>query len=302
MKHIWGIDLGGTKIEGIVSEIEYPSKPLIRKRIDTGAENGYHHIVGQICNLVELMSNETGIHPEKIGIGTPGTLDPITGTMKNSNTTILNNKSLKEDLEKKVGVPFLMSNDANCFALAEAKLGGVPKAVPNAETIIGLIMGTGVGSGIVVNGKVLTGRQGIAGEWGHNVLEENGYPCYCGKKGCVEQVISGPALQRYYKSISGNDLPLKQIIQNYNDGSDNFASETVDRLIYYFGKGVSVLINILDPDIIVLGGGLGNIEILYSKGVEEIKKYIFNTRLDTIFLKPELGDSAGVFGAAMLCL
>ena len=302
MKHIWGLDLGGTKIEGIIAEIEFPSKPLVRKRVSTEAEKGYHHIVNQICSLVEQMSNETGLHPEKIGIGTPGTLDPQLCTLKNSNTTILNGKFLKEDLEKKTGIPFVMANDANCFALAEAKLGTVPKVVNNAEIVIGIIMGTGVGSGIVVNGKVLTGRQGIAGEWGHNVLEENGYPCYCGKRGCVEQVISGPALERYYKSISGNDVSLKNIIKNFNENSDQYAKQTVERLIFYFGKGVSVLINILDPDVIVLGGGLGNIDVLYTEGVNEIKKYIFNPRLDTIFLRPELGDSAGVFGAAMLCL
>ena len=302
VKHIWGIDLGGTKIEGIVAESFSPAEPIIRKRIDTEGGKGYHHIVNQIYNLIETMSDETGIHPEKIGIGTPGTIDPSSGLLKNCNTTILNGTRLREDLEKKTGVPFLMSNDANCFALAETKLGGVPKIISNPEVVVGLIMGTGVGSGIVVNGKIINGRHGIAGEWGHNVLEENGFDCYCGKKGCVEQIISGPSLQNFYKSIGGKDITLKEIMQNYFEGHDPYASKTVERLIYYFGKGVAALINILDPDVIVLGGGLGNIDLLYSEGVEEVKKYIFNPRLETIFLKPQLGDSAGVFGAAMLCL
>ena len=182
----------------------------------------------------------------------------------------------------------------------------MPDVVPNYQTVFGVIMGTGVGGGVVVRHPdrpafVLNGLQGIGGEWGHNILEENGYPCYCGKQGCVEQVISGPALQRFYQQVSGEERTMKEIIKRHQDGNDPVASQTVDRLLEYFGRGISVIINILDPDVIVLGGGVGNVDLLYTEGVERARKYVFNKgELTTRFLKPKLGDSAGVFGAAML--
>jgi fructokinase len=299
--HLFGIDLGGTKVEGVVLDTFRPTEPVFRFRLPTEAEKGYQHIVNQIVAVVEKLSRETGISPQRLGIGTPGTLDPPTGLLKNSNSTALNGQPLHKDLEARLGVPVSMANDANCFALAEATLGAVPQKMSENQVVIGLILGTGVGSGIVVNGKVLNGRQGIAGEWGHNFLDESGGECYCGKSGCVEKVIAGPALQRFYQNLTGNTLTLKQILENYGQGNDPAASQTVERLIHFFGKAVSVLINILDPDAIVIGGGVGNIQQLYTAGVEEAGKYIFNNRLDTVFLKPALGDSAGVFGAAMLC-
>lgn len=297
---IWGIDLGGTKIEGVILGSAENPKVVTRQRIDTEAAKGYEHILNRITLLVRKMSDETGLQPERIGIGTPGTLDPITETLKNSNTTSLNRMPFKRDLEARLNLPVLLANDANCFALAEARLGVVKRVMPNAGVVFGVIMGTGVGGGIIVNGRVINGRQGIAGEWGHNFLDESGGPCYCGKVGCVETVISGPSLQRYYHSISGNKLNMREVMQNYHAGNDPHAKATVRRLIEMFGRAISVVINILDPDVIVLGGGVSNIDLLYTEGVAEVRKHVFNTRLDTIFLKPELGDSAGVFGAAML--
>jgi predicted NBD/HSP70 family sugar kinase len=160
-------------------------------------------------------------------------------------------------------------------------------------------MGTGVGGGIVVNGKVLTGKHGIAGEWGHNYLDASGGECYCRQVGCVETVISGPALQKYYTSISGKHLSLKEILKQAQAG-DEAAAKTIDRLHYFFGRAVSGVVNILDPDVIVIGGGVGNINSLYTEGVEALRNFIFNNRLDVAVLKPSLGDSAGVFGAAAL--
>jgi predicted NBD/HSP70 family sugar kinase len=161
-------------------------------------------------------------------------------------------------------------------------------------------MGTGVGGGLVVNGQVLGGRQGISGEWGHIFLDASGGQCYCGKIGCVETVLSGPALQRYYHSLTGEKLRLPEIVKRYQSQTDEAAQKTIQRLVEMFGRGISVIINVIDPDAIVLGGGLGNIDLLYTAGVEAAKKHVFNNRLDTVFLKPSLGDSAGVFGAAML--
>ena len=160
-------------------------------------------------------------------------------------------------------------------------------------------MGTGVGAGIVINDHVWNGKHGIAGEWGHNFLDESGGPCYCGKSGCVETVISGPATERYYEKISGEKIKLKEISKRYQEG-DTAAKQTIERLCDFFGKAVSVVVDILDPDVIVVGGGVGNIDPLYRTGVAALRKYIFNNRVDVPILKPVLGDSAGVFGAAAL--
>jgi fructokinase len=299
MQPIWGIDLGGTKVEGVILPHQNSIEPMTRLRVDTEAKRGYEHVINQIAKLVNNMKNETGLQPGKIGIGTPGTLDPVTQLLKNSNTVCLNGMPLKKDLEDKLQLPVLIANDANCFALAETKLGVVWQRGMQPEVAFGVIMGTGVGGGLVVKGKVIGGAQGIAGEWGHNFLDESGGPCYCGKTGCVETVISGPALQRYYTSLTGEQVTMKEIMKRYGNNEEN-AVKTIERLIDFFGKAISVVINIVDPQVIILGGGLANIDLLYTAGREAIKKYVFNNRLDTILLPPELGDSAGVFGAAML--
>lgn len=300
MDLLWGIDLGGTKIEGVVLEDMNNLKPLKRLRVPTERDKGYQHILNQIAKLVEVLIAETGVKPERIGIATPGVIDPILQTMKNSNTVVMNGMPVQKDLEKLLRMPIVMANDANCFAVAEANMGAVKEKMPNAEVVFGVIMGSGVGGGLVVNGKPITGRHGIAGEWGHIFLDESGGPCYCGKKGCVETVISGKSLERYYETLTDEPMNLKEIVKKYHERSDDAAVITVKRLIEFFGKGIANIINIVDPDVIVLGGGVGNVDLLYTEGVEAAKKYVFNNTLDTVFLKPKLGDSAGVFGAALL--
>jgi len=296
---LWGIDLGGTKIEGVVLS-NTDKKVVARLRVPTEQEKGYMHILNQIESLIDHLSDDVGNRPHQIGIGTPGTLDPVTLVIKNSNTTCLNGTNIKEDLEDKVNIPFRIANDANCFALAEYAMGAVHQQYPKSDVVFGVIMGTGVGGGLVVNGQAIHGKQGIAGEWGHNHLDDSGGPCYCGKHGCVETVISGPALERFYTIHSGAHRSLREIAERNLAGKDVVAAMTIDRLLEQFGKAITVVINILDPDVIVLGGGVGNIQLLYTEGIERVKKYVFNKRLDTIFLPPALGDSAGVFGAAML--
>ena len=300
MGPIWGIDLGGTKIECVVLDSADSKNVLKRMRLPTEQEKGYTHILQQIYKLVETMIAEIGIRPGKIGIGTPGTLDPKTQTLKNSNTVCLNGMPFKKNLESLIGIPIEMANDANCFALAEARMGAAHDLMPDAEVVWGIIMGTGVGSGIVVNGKVLTGKHGIGGEWGHNFLDESGGPCYCGKVGCVEKVLSGPSLAGFYNNLTGKSLKLPDIVKRYQEGGDEAADQTMERLVRFFGKAVAQVINVIDPDVIILGGGLGNIDLLYTEGVETVKQYVFNNSLDTLFLRPKLGDSAGVFGAALL--
>ena len=299
-QHLWGIDLGGTKAEGVVLGPGGLKEILFRDRVHTGAENGYDHILGQINKIVKMMEEKMGYRPERLGLGTPGTLDPRLGTMKGCNSECMNGQPMKEDLKKLLGMDIFIANDANCFALAEARMGVVKEKFPNATVVYGVIMGTGVGGGLVVDGKVINGLQGIAGEWGHNFLDESGGPCYCGKSGCVEKVLAGPALEKYYTSVTGNSMPLKEIYGLYKSG-DEAATKTIHRMTHFFGLAISTIINIIDPDVIVIGGGVGNIGEIYSEGVESARNFVFNDKvLDTPIVKPMLGDSAGVFGAAYL--
>jgi len=297
---LWGIDLGGTKIEGIVLKSKDNPEVLFRKRIDTEANQGYEHVIGRIKMLIDQLAEDLGEKPSTLGMGTPGAIDPPTGLLKNSNSQALNHKPFKKDLEDLLGFPIAMANDANCFALAETQMGIVPDIDPKAKVVFGVIMGTGCGGGVVVNGQVINGKHGIGGEWGHNFLDASGGACYCGKSGCAEKIISGTGLENYYEELTGTRKRLKEILPDARSGKDPNAVKTLDRLIHFFGLGISTIINVLDPDVIVLGGGVGNIEELYTRGVAEAEKYIFNPRLETKIVRPKLGDSAGVFGAAFL--
>ncbi|MFN3840122.1 MAG: ROK family protein [Cyclobacteriaceae bacterium] len=299
-QQLWGIDLGGTKIEGVILESAANPVVVYRNRIPTEAEKGYDHVLNQLARLVQDMKNQSRHPVLRLGIGTPGTIDPVTRLLKNSNSVSLNGKPLKEDIEKLLQLPVNMANDANCFALAETKMGVVSETYPEAEVVFGVILGTGVGGGIVINGNVLNGHHGIAGEWGHNFLDDSGGPCYCGKTGCVEKILAGPSLERFYESLTGSKKVLKEIYNLSLSGTDEAAKQTMQRLTHFFGLGLSVVMNILDPDVVVVGGGVGNIDLIYSEGVVSLKKYLFNPRLETPVLKPKLGDSAGVFGAAFL--
>lgn len=297
---LWGIDLGGTKIECAVLDTENNLNTIIRKRIDTEAQKGYQHILSQIKKLVNEVAEAIAEQPTKIGFATPGALEPDTQLMKNCNTVCMNGQPMKLDLETLLEVEVKIANDANSFALAETLM-GAGKNYPDAEVVFGVIMGTGVGGGLVVHDKVINGHHSIGGEWGHNILEEGGADCYCGKKGCVEQVISGPALEKFYMLRSNKLLNLKEIVARFKDGYDIHATATIERLLENYGRAISTLVNVLDPDLVIIGGGVGNIEILYTEGYERIKKYVFNNgKLTTPVCTPLLGDSAGVFGAALL--
>ena len=294
---LWGVDLGGTKIECAVIERE---KAIIRRRMPTEADQGYKHIISQIKKLITDVSAEIGLRPTTVGFATPGVLDPATRTMKNCNTVVMNGQPMRKDIESALQIPVKLANDANCFALAESIM-GAGKNYPNADLVFGVIMGTGVGGGLVAHNRIIEGIHGIAGEWGHNILEDNGEICYCGKRGCVETVISGIALENYYERVSGNRLKLPEIVLNHLNGTDKYADKTIERLLEFYGRAISTLINVLDPNLIVIGGGVGNVYLLYTEGYKRIGKYMFNPgELKTPILKPALGDSAGVFGAALL--
>jgi len=293
----WGIDLGGTKIEGAIIHPAEGNRAEHRVRVATESDHGYDHVVGRVGLVVRMLEEASGLRrPNVIGFGTPGTTEPSTGLLKNSNTVCLNGRPLARDLSATLGVEARLANDANCFALAEATLG----AARGRAVVIGLILGTGVGSGIVVHGRVLDGLHGIAGEWGHNPICGESTPCYCGRVGCVETVISGPALERFYESRTGIRLTLHEIGRRATVG-DPAAAETLGRLVDTFGEAIAAVINIIDPDAIVIGGGVGNIDRLYAPETRDaIVRHLFNPELRTELLRPTLGDSAGVFGAALL--
>lgn len=298
---LWGLDLGGTKIEGVILKSAQEPEVLFRDRVPTEANQGYQHVLGQIKKLVDHMQDSVGYRATSLGLATPGTLVPRTGLMKNSNATCLNGQPMKADLERLLGIRIEMANDANCFALAETRLGVVQKQFPNATVVFGIILGTGVGGGLVVNGQVLGGFHGLTGEWGHNYLSEyNGEKCFCGKSGCIESILSGPALQRHYAALTNKNIALPEIVERAAAGIDPFAQQTMQRLFNFFGRALSTIVNVIDPDVIVIGGGVGNIDRLYDEGVGKVASYVFDHVFETPVVKPLLGDSAGVFGAAYL--
>ena len=281
-----GIDLGGTKTEGIF--LDDNLNVISRKRILT-PQNDYKAIVKSIVNLV----NEIKTEDCTIGICTPGAISKKTGLIKNSNTQCLIGKPLREDLENALNQKISIDNDANCFSMAEATLG----AAKGFDVVFGVIMGTGVGGGIVINGKVHKGRTNIAGEWGHHTLHHNGNKCYCGKTGCVETYISGPSLEKRWTQLTGKTQSLIEIVENLDtEKAQQWKSEFLEN----FGTSLANVIDILDPDAIVLGGGLSNIEFLFDEGKEAVYEKVFSDLVETPILKNKLGDSAGVFGASLL--
>ncbi|MBC8516811.1 MAG: ROK family protein [Nitrosopumilus sp.] len=283
-----GVDLGGTKIEAIL--LDETLNVMERKRIPT-PQNDYQQILNSISSLVLEISKN--ISDFSLGICTPGAISKQTGLIKNSNTQCLIGKSLKEDLENKLGKKISIENDANCFAMAEATLG----AAIDYDLVFGIIIGTGVGGGIVIDKKLYPGRTNIGGEWGHHTLHRNGNLCYCGKTGCVETYISGPSLENQWTELTGQSLSLPQILSNIDN---EIGIKWKNEFIENFGFGLANVIDILDPDAIVLGGGLSNIDFLYTEGKESIYNKVFSDLVDTPILKNKLGDSAGVFGACML--
>jgi len=286
--HKIGIDLGGTKIEGILLDEKYNT--IQRKRIETHQENGYDFIVKSIISLVNELKEKTS-EEITVGICTPGVIDANSELVKNSNTQCLIGMPLKNDIEKALGSQIVMENDANCFALAESLLG----SAKGYDVVFGVIMGTGVGGGIVINGALHKGKTNIAGEWGHHTLRPDGNECYCGKQGCVETYISGPALEKRWLELTGQKHSLQSIVP---------MASTIKRwkveFLENFGTGLANVIDILDPDAIVLGGGVSNIPFLYDEGKKAVYDKVFSDSIETPILKNSLGDSAGVFGACMI--
>jgi fructokinase len=288
-----GIDLGGTKIEAVV--IDAAGNILERERRATPQQDGYDAILSAICDLTRELERRVG-QPCHVGIGTPGAISTRTGFLKNSNTLCLNGKPIDADLARQLARPIRIANDANCFALSEA-LDGAAEGEP---VVFGVIMGTGVGGGIVIRGQLLEGLQHIAGEWGHNVLEADGPPCYCGKRGCVEMLLSGPGLARDYAAHGGNAQDNAERIAALAATGDPLAEATLQRFVDRFGRALAGVINILDPNVIVLGGGMSNIDRLYTEGRAAVARYVFNDELRTRIVRNRHGDSSGVRGAAQL--
>ncbi|MBI3784093.1 MAG: ROK family protein [Deltaproteobacteria bacterium] len=287
-----GVDLGGTKIEGVV--LDAGGEVVWRHRLPTESGLGYENILERIALVVDACRARA---PEcdRIGIGTPGSISSRTGLMKNSNTTCLNGRPLREDLERRLGLPVRLENDANLFALAEAVAG----AARGAGLVFGVILGTGTGGGIVYRGELLCGLQHLAGEWGHHSIDPVGPACYCGQRGCVEAYIAGPAVERDYVRRGGAPSSVQEIVVAARNGEAR-AAQTFATFLDHFGRSLANLVTILDPDVIVLGGGLSNIDELYRSGRDAVARYVFNDELRTPIVRNQLGDSAGVIGAALL--
>ncbi|MGH7940070.1 MAG: ROK family protein [Limisphaerales bacterium] len=288
-----GIDLGGTKIEGVV--LDDSGGEVLRQRIDTEQEGGYRHILNRIAALYRQLGAAIQSASHTFGIGTPGAISSRTGLLKNSNTLCLNGQPLKTDLELLLGRAVEIQNDANCFAMAEA-LHGAGRGQP---LVFGVIMGTGCGGGIVHKGQVIVGRQAIAGEWGHTSIAPDGPHCYCGQRGCVETYISGGGAGARYAEMFGAKKSFRQIAGDFYAGEPK-ALQFMAIFFHNFGRALANVIDVLDPDIVVLGGGISNFNALYSRGVAEVGKLVFSDSLETPIVKHQLGDSAGVIGAALI--
>ena len=292
-----GLDLGGTKIEGVALAAD-GSIP-VRLRVAT-PRHDYAATVEAIASLVETIERQMGA-TASVGIGMPGAISPATGVVKNANSTWLNGRHFKEDLCARLGREVRLANDANCFALSEASDG----AAAGAGCVFGVIIGTGTGGGVVVNGQVLTGPNAIAGEWGHNALpwptdEEREVPvCYCGRRGCIETFLSGPGLALDHERHTGQSLQAAQIVERAEAG-DAGAETTLRRYEERMARALAGLINILDPDVIVLGGGMSKIARLYENVPRLWLEYIFTDHVVTRLVPPKHGDSSGVRGAAWL--
>jgi len=292
-----GIDLGGTKIEA--AALGDDGTVRARRRVPTPRDD-YPATLRSIVGLVEDLERELG-SPAVVGVGMPGTISPATGLVKNANSVWLNGRPLADDLRRTLSRPLRFANDANCFALSEA----VDGAAAGAGAVFGVIVGTGTGGGVVVNGRIWTGPNAIAGEFGHNPLpwpnldEGPGPQCYCGKTGCIETYLSGPGLARDHERASGQALDAAEIAARAAAG-DAAAEATLRRYEDRMARALASVINILDPDVVVLGGGLSNLARLYEAVPRRWARYVFSDRVDTRLVSPRHGDSSGVRGAAWL--
>jgi len=292
-----GIDLGGTRIEGIA--LSEAGEELFRHRIST-PQGDYQATLKSIVDLTDHIEKNCG-KKGSIGICTPGALSPVTGLMRNSNSVCMNGKPVLSDLEELLQREIRIANDANCFALSEAT-DGVAK---DESVVFGVIIGTGTGAGIIIDKKVLVGANAIAGEWGHNPLpwpqdiELPGPECYCGKHGCIETWLSGPGIVRDHE-LHNNSFVDAETLESKARFGDEEADETLQRYEDRMARSLAHVINILDPGVIVLGGGMGNIKRLYKNVTERWGEYVFSDTVNTKLLAPEYGDSSGVRGAAWL--
>ncbi len=292
-----GIDLGGSKIEGIA--IADDGTERLRRRI-VAPRGDYQHTIAAVAGLVNAIEEQTGARGT-LGIGIPGTISPATGLIKNSNSTWLNGRPLAEDLPRRLDRPIRFANDANCFALSEATDG----AASGAAVVFGVIVGTGTGGGVVINGRLLVGANAIGGEWGHNPLpgahggESPGPRCYCGRSGCIETFLSGPALARDYMASGGPEVTTEEVSRRAASG-EALADAALCRYEERMARALGSVINLIDPDVIVLGGGLSNIERLYDRVPLLWSRYIFSDSVTTRLVRARHGDSSGVRGAAWL--
>jgi len=296
----WGINIGSTQVEAVLLDGLSRARPFRKMRVPLDPEQGYYYVLGQVHKLVEVLSADVGMRPDRIGVSTWGQLDPETKTLKNSGSQALDGKPLLSDLETYLGVPVRIENAANCLTLAETRFGVVTQIAPDARCILGLLIEDRVDGGIVLNGRIFSGRQGIAGSWGHNYLDAGGGTCDCGRHGCTQTVLSDQALEEFYATQGGRMAGVHDIMACAEDGQDDAASETLERYVYNLAKALGPVINILDPEVVVLGGTLSAMDAVYEQGPELLRRFVHNSRVDTKLVRPQLGHAASAYGAALL--
>ncbi|CAH2598947.1 ROK family protein [Rhodovastum atsumiense] len=287
-----GIDLGGTKVEVALTGPRFDA-PLLRAREPT-EQSGVPALVAQIARLVARARAAAGEAPVTLGVGLPGSIDPERDRVRNCGLPWLDGAPLPALLRAATGLVPVLINDGHAFALSEALLG----AGRGHRLVLGLTLGTGAGGGVVIDGALWPGRHGIGGEWGHMCIEAGGRPCYCGRRGCVEQYLSGTALERRYRELGGPVLRLPAIVARA--GEDTVAAQVLAEAAGWFGLAVGSLVNLLDPDVIVLGGGLSQLDVLFGEGRAAMARQAMTETLQTLLLPPRLGDSSGVLGAALI--
>ena len=295
----WGIDIRGQHIEGVVLEDPGSPRVLRRLRVPTEVDRGYYHVLGQVHKLVEVLSADVGMRADRVGLAIPGHLDPITKTLKHSGLEAFDGKPLPTDLQTYLGLEVKLQGGARCMTLAECRFGSVTEQMPGAKAVLGVQLGEHVEGAIVINGRILNGRQGIAGSIGHTFLDPKGGPCWCGKHGCVDTLLSAGAIEQHYHMLNGRERTIEAIFSG-SAGPRPDLDALREHIVYNLAKALGPAISLLDPDCVVLAGLPVDDKVVMQQLPEVLKRFVSNTRLDTLILQPKLGSQSVAIGAALL--
>ena len=296
----WGIDIRGHYVEGVVLEHPAATRVLRRLRVPTEVAKGYYHVLGQVHKLVEVLCAEVGVRAERVGVAIPGHLDPVTRTLKHSGLEAFDGKPLASDLQTYLGLDVRLQGGARCMALAETRFGAVTESAPGAKAVFGVLLGERLSGGLVLNGRVYDGRQGIAGSFGHTHLDAAGGPCWCGKHGCAETLLGGPAIAAQVEQLTGRTAAVAELFEGDDPAGLEGLDAVREHIVYNLARALGPVVNVLDPDCILLAGPVAADAVVFEQLPEVLKRFVHNGRLDTLVLRPKLGADAVAIGAALL--